>query len=45
MAGVVGCLNSMAPYGGGEREDIPLLSSEMPRILRTREENNIIKEK
>lgn len=45
MAGIVGRLNSVVSYGGGEREDICLLSSKMSKILRTREESNIIKEK
>ena len=45
MAGTVGCLNSVMSCGRAEREDTPLLSSKMPKILRTREENNVIKEK
>lgn len=45
MAGIVGCLNSVVSYGGGERENIHLLASKMPKILRKKEENSIIKEK
>lgn len=45
MARIVGHLSSGVPYGGGERVDIHLPSSKMPKILGPREENNIIKEK
>lgn len=44
MAGIGGRLSSVVSRGGSKREDIPLLSSKMPELLRTREEN-IVKEK
>lgn len=44
MAGIGGRLSSVVSCGGGKREDIPLPSSKMPKLLRTRDEN-VVKEK